>query len=381
MARAVVIGAGIGGPTSAVALARAGWRVTVVERATSLDPVGAGLGVAPNALHALDALGLGDALRARAAIQGDAGLRRPDGRWIYRTSMDSVRQRFGDPLVVALRSDVVDVLTSALPDGALRLGTGVAGVGVRKGDVELADGTGLSADLVVAADGVRSATRALAFPGHSRLRTVPAVAWRFLSPRPAGLVSAETWGTGAMVGLVPLADGRVYTYAGLAVPADAEVPPLPAFDGWHDPIPQLFATAQDVLAGRLQELERPLPAMHSGRVALVGDAAHPMTPFLAQGACQAMEDAVTLARVADPSDVIGSLAAYTEARLARTQGVVRRSRRVGDAILRPGRVGAAVRDRVAGLARLLPDDVLVRSFDHVFTWQPPAPSVTSATTG
>jgi 2-polyprenyl-6-methoxyphenol hydroxylase-like FAD-dependent oxidoreductase len=381
MARAVVLGAGIGGLTSAVALARAGWRVTLVERAPSLDPVGAGLGVAPNALHALDALGLGDALRARATIQGDAGLRRPDGRWIYRTSMASVRQRFGDPLVVVLRSDLVDVLTSALPDGALRLGSEVASVGLRKGDVELTDGTGFSADLVVAADGVRSATRALAFPAHTRLRTVPAVAWRFLAPRPDALVPAETWGTGAMVGVVPLADGRVYTYAALAVPPDAEVPPLPAFDGWHDPIPQLFATAQDVIPGRLQELERPLPAMHSGRVAFVGDAAHPMTPFLAQGACQAMEDAVSLARLVDPVDVVDSLAAYSLARLARTQRIVRRSRRVGDTILRPGRVGAAVRDRVAALARLLPDDVLVRSFDGVFTWQPPTAPVGSAPAG
>src|SRR3954452_2165601 len=200
MARAVVIGAGIGGLTSTVALARAGWQVTVVERAPSLDPVGAGLGVAPNALHALDALGLGDAWRARAAIQGAAGIRRPDGRWLYRTSDAAIRQRFGDPLVVALRSDLVDVLSSALPDHALRLGATVAGVGLRKGEVQLTDGTGFSADLVVAADGVRSPTRELGFPGFATLRPVPAVAWRFLAPRPAGLVPAETWGTGAMVG-------------------------------------------------------------------------------------------------------------------------------------------------------------------------------------
>src|SRR4051812_33430953 len=253
MARAVVLGAGIGGLTAGVALAQAGWRVTVLERAPALETVGAGLGVAPNALRALDTLGLGDALRARAAIQGDAGIRQPDGRWIYRTSDAAIRRRFGDPLVVALRSDLVEVLTSALPDDALRLGSTVASVAVEKGEVQLADGTGLAADLVVAADGVRSLTRALAFPGHAGLRTVPAVAWRFLAPRPAGLVPAETWGTGALVGLVPLADGRIYVYAAMRVPPEEPVPELPAFEDWHDPIPQLFATAQGVLPGRLLE--------------------------------------------------------------------------------------------------------------------------------
>ena len=187
MADAVVIGAGIGGLTAGVALARSGWNVTVVERAPALEAVGAGLGVAPNALHALDALGLGDALRSRAAIQRDAGIRRSDGRWIYRTSDAAIRRRFGDPLVVTLRSDLVDVLVAALPPGALRLGTTVYRVDAARGAVTLADGSTLTGDLVVAADGVRSPTRSAAFPEHPAAE-VPIVAWRFLAPRPAGLV-------------------------------------------------------------------------------------------------------------------------------------------------------------------------------------------------
>jgi 2-polyprenyl-6-methoxyphenol hydroxylase-like FAD-dependent oxidoreductase len=372
MADAVVIGAGIGGLTAGVALAHSGWTVTVVERAPALEPVGAGLGVAPNALHALDALGLGDALRARAAIQGDAGIRRSDGRWLYRTSDAAIRRRFGDPLVVTLRAELVNVLVSALPPGALRLGATVASVDVDRGAVTLDDGDTLTGDLLVAADGVRSPTRSLAFPAH-RACELPVVAWRFLAPRPAGLVPAETWGTGALVGVVPLADDRVYVYAATRVPAGADVPPLPAFAGWHDPVPHLMATAQGVLSARLLELDRPLPAMHRGRAALVGDAAHPMTPFLAQGACQAIEDAVTLARLVDPAHVALGLAAYSQARLARVQRIVRRSRRVGALVLGRSPVGTEIRDRVVGLGRFLPDDLLARSFDGVFGWRPPSP--------
>src|SRR3954454_21768809 len=149
MGRAVVVGAGIGGLTSAVALAQAGGDVTVVERAESLGPVGAGLGVARNALHALDALGLGDALRARAAIQGDAGIRRSDGRWLYRTSDAAIRRRFGDPLVVTLRSSLVAVLVVALPPLSLRLATTVIGVDAAIGAVSLTDGSTLTGDLLV----------------------------------------------------------------------------------------------------------------------------------------------------------------------------------------------------------------------------------------
>ena len=100
--RAVVAGAGIGGLTAAVALRRRGWDVTVVERTPALEPAGAGLGLGPNALHALDAIGLGGEVRRFSAIQGHGGLRRPGGGWLVRTDLGAVAARFGDPQLVAL---------------------------------------------------------------------------------------------------------------------------------------------------------------------------------------------------------------------------------------------------------------------------------------
>ena len=94
---AVVAGAGIGGLTAAVALCRAGWTVTVLERAHQLEPVGSGLGIGPNAVHALDAIGLGAQVRRLSAVQGTGGIRRADGRWLVRIDAGAIADRFGAP--------------------------------------------------------------------------------------------------------------------------------------------------------------------------------------------------------------------------------------------------------------------------------------------
>ena len=165
--RAVMAGAGIGGLTAAVALRRRGWDVAVLERAPALEPVGAGLGLGPNALHALDAIGLGDEVRRFSAVQGHGGLRRSGGGWLVRTDLGAVATSFGDPQLVALRADVVGLLAGSLPAGVLRTGVTVTGVDAgdadRRARVATSDGD-LDADLVVAADGIGSRIRATLFP-------------------------------------------------------------------------------------------------------------------------------------------------------------------------------------------------------------------------
>src|SRR6202451_4347721 len=127
-ARAVVIGAGIGGLAAGVGLRQAGWHVTVCERAASLEPVGAGLALAPNGLRALDAIGAGDDLRALAVPQ-ELGARRPDGRWLLRsTSGQMVADRFGDSVTLVPRAALIDALASRVPDGVISLGTEVTRV-------------------------------------------------------------------------------------------------------------------------------------------------------------------------------------------------------------------------------------------------------------
>lgn len=263
---AIVIGGGIGGLTAAVALDRRGWSVTVLERAAALEPVGAGIGLAPNAQCALDTIDAGDAVRAMAAWQAAGELRLPSGRLLARTDNGAAVRRFGGPVVIAHRAELIGLLAARLPEGAVRTGAEAelidagdpdqggrpARVRIKRGrikrgrnkrdrikhgrngrpgrhgrieDVRIkgvrgngADGgesdEELTADLVVAADGIHSAVRRTLFPGHPEPRYAGFTTWRFVVPAPARPYAAhETWGPGGLWGSMPLHDGRVYAYA------------------------------------------------------------------------------------------------------------------------------------------------------------------------
>ncbi len=379
--RAVVAGAGIGGLTAAVALQHQGWDVTVLERAPALEPVGLGLGLGPNALHALDAIGLGGEVRRFSAIQGQGGIRRSDGRWLVRTDLGLVAERFGDPELMALRADLVGLLAGRLPDGVLRTGVTVTGVyageAARRAQVTTSAGD-LEADLVVAADGIRSPIRTALFPGHQGPRYSGCTAWRFLAPRPdRSLSPAETWGRGALFGAVPLADGRVYCYATAFAPAgqrsgDEAAELKRRFGGWHDPIPGLIGSASPdaVLRDDVYWMAEPLPAYHRGRVAILGDAAHAMTPNLGQGACQAIEDAIVLASVAAPGTPLG-LAAYTAARLPRTRKLVQASYRATRLSGLTSRPAITLRNTGISLIGRLGPGLMLRQLAPIASWTPP----------
>ncbi|GAA3412471.1 FAD-dependent oxidoreductase [Streptosporangium vulgare] len=397
MARAAVIGAGIGGLTAAVALQRRGWDVTVFERAASLEPVGSGLAVAANALKALDTIGAGDEIRKLSAVQGTGGMRRSDGGWLARTSVEAASARNGgDSVVLLRRADLVDVLSSHLEPGTVRLNTEVSGVDAENGVVTLPDGR-MGADLVVAADGIHSPVRSALFPGHPAPRYAGVTSWRLLIPAEGVPGQAyESWGRGKVFGVMPLAGGTSYCYATDTVPAGggggdqlAELRRL--FGDWHSPIPELLAAASPemVLRNDVHYLATPLPAMHRGRVALLGDAAHAMTPNLGQGACQAIEDAVVLAHVAgdggrftgapgaeggsggsaDGNDV---LAGYTAARLERTSRIVARSAAICRVTRMRGPLAVRLRDTMVALSWRLAPSRVNGAMDEVFAWTPPS---------
>ena len=385
MRKAVVVGAGIGGLTAALALAAEGWEVEVVERAPALGAVGSCILLGPNALRALDALpgGVADDLRALSLPPMPFGMRTARGEWLVRQHLQALQDRYGDTMVPVERPTVIDLLASRLPAGALRLAAEVASVDPETGVVSLVSGETLHADLVVGADGTHSPIRRRLFPGHPEPAFLGVSSWLLLVPGEGlGVTAGELWGRGAMFGTFPLADGRVYAFAeqvvreehGFRDPVEEKAELARRFAGFAEPVAEIIARAvpEEILRFDIRSQRRPLPAFHRGRVALVGDAAHSMTPNVGQGACQAMEDAIVLAQHAD------DLAAYSAERRPRTVRITRLAS-IATRVSTAAGVAAGVRDMVLRAGNRLGAARGAGGWDALFRWEPPRSSRRDAT--
>jgi 2-polyprenyl-6-methoxyphenol hydroxylase-like FAD-dependent oxidoreductase len=314
---ATIIGGGIAGAATAIGLVRAGWRVTVLEQAPHMETSGAALGMWPTAMTALDALGVGDAVRTAATPQASGSLRRPDGRRIATIDNERLRRRIGDPVFLVQRRHLAQILAGALPAGAIAYGVG------GRHDSDLAR----ASDVVVAADGIFSPTRAALFGPRYGARYSGQTALRGRVGLATEAVT-ETWGPGCRFGVTPYADATTNWYASLTTPAGGRTPGgelallRATFAGWHDPIPRILdaLTEGEIMRHDLYDVHPPLPSYVVANVALVGDAAHAMTPDLGRGACEAVVDAVTLVRsLESTSDTAAALRAYDRARRRPTQ--------------------------------------------------------------
>jgi salicylate hydroxylase len=345
--RAVVVGGGLGGMAAAVALARAGIHVRVYEQAQQLAEVGAGVSLAPNGLRMLERLGVGEGIRQVGARYVSSQLVLSDGR--------AVRHQ---PYQFALpgqnvgihRADLLALLAGQLPPGTVRTGCRCTGFSQDAGSatVGFADGSTAMADVVIGADGIHSVLQGFVVaPAKPVFSGV--VAYRGLVPRldeyPAGTI--RMWmGESRHFLVFPVRAGQLLNYVGF-VPSDTSVreswsaagdPAALAayFAGWDPVIGEVIAAISGPGGSGFQwgMYDRaPLPRWSSGRLTLLGDAAHPMLPHLGQGVNQALEDAVALATLlgacTGPAGVPRALAAYEGLRRDRTARVQLGSRRQG----------------------------------------------------
>lgn len=312
--RILITGAGIAGLTAALALARKGHEVRVIERAEALSEVGAGLQLGPNAMRVLASLGVSDAVAAAGRSPQAITLR--DGR-TARTILtvplgDAALRRWGAHYITVHRADLVAILAAALE--AAQPGTLITGCAVESIDPEAAqavtaDGQTLTADLIIGADGIQSRVRTALF-GADSARFTGHVAWRALIPVARDDPAAPPVGVGAWLG--PRRHAVTYrvrpglvNFVGITEQADWReegwnLPGDPArlragFAGW-DAITPLLDRAEQPMRWGLHD-RKPMRAWHRGRAVLIGDACHPMLPFLAQGAAMGIEDGFALAQL------------------------------------------------------------------------------------
>lgn len=295
MPSVVIVGAGIGGLATAIAMEQHGWDVRVLERWPEVVGVGAALGLWPEAQEVLEEIGVGDAVLAEALPYRDATIRNAHGRWLSDLPLRRIERTSGRPVVLISRARLMAIMLQKLGD-RVAIDTGVS--------VKSVSELQSSADLVVGADGLKSTVRQLLFSDEAKPRPAGFTAWR-------GVVEDEVeeygehWGRGLMFGMTPMEPGRTNWYAAVGKEhmekVDAVTAPIglsPLFESWPAQITTALinSSAGSLLRHDVYDLSPHLKSYASGKVVLIGDAAHAMTPSLGQGACQALIDAGALAR-------------------------------------------------------------------------------------
>jgi 2-polyprenyl-6-methoxyphenol hydroxylase-like FAD-dependent oxidoreductase len=368
--KAIIIGGGIGGLCTAIALQQVGIEVTIYEQAAVLGRVGAGITLWPNAIKALGKLGLADSVKAAGAVAAQAQIRRWDGATLVASSAQvlgsgppgSGTPGYGAPTIAIHRADLHQVLLEALPDGVVQLGAACTGFTQNESSVmaQFGDGRSHTADLLIGADGINSIVRQQLWP-QRQPRYAGYTAYRgVVTMDSSALFASESWGSGQRFGIVPIGAQQVYWFATANMKAgegakqtavEGKHQLLQRFRGWHKPIETLISQtpADEILQNDIYDL-RPSRPWYQNRVVLLGDAIHATTPNMGQGACMAIESAVVLAQQLQQSpDWQTALQNYEAIRSPRTAWITKQSWQIGSMGQWQNPAAVRLRDWVMGI--------------------------------
>ncbi|MBN8677632.1 MAG: FAD-dependent monooxygenase [Chitinophagales bacterium] len=372
-----VIGGGIAGLTTAIALRKAGHEVAVFEAAAEIKPLGAGLLLAANAMKGLGRIGIAEKVAPFGHQLSHFTVLSQSGRILSEMDSSVLSKKYGLNNFAIHRGALHQILLGELP--FVRVETGKRAISLEQGpqsvSINFQDGSTFRAHYVVVADGVHSSIRRQLIPG-SKVRYAGYTCWRALVDNP-GLAlpgATETWGASGRVGIVPLKDNKIYWFICINAPANSpEMRQMTAADllsrfaGYHAPVPQILAATSDeqLLWNDIIDIA-PINHFAFGRVLLMGDAAHATTPNMGQGACQAIEDAAVLLDELEkhPEQELEQIfTRFEHRRISRTTMIVNRSWQMGRIaqLSQPGLV--AIRDIVM---RCIPNRVSLKQMENIY---------------
>jgi 2-polyprenyl-6-methoxyphenol hydroxylase-like FAD-dependent oxidoreductase len=375
--KVIIIGGGIGGVTAAIALKRAGMDVTVFERAEEIREVGSGLPLWTNALRALHTIGLSDELEQLGVQVTSVSVSTWRGDTLTDTKNDKYLKRLGTITIVVHRAELLALLLKTLGEDRVQLGMNCVGFTQDETGVcaRFEGGQEVQGDVLIGADGIHSVIRTQLFglikPGY-----VGYTCWRGLAHTTRTGLETWAWGKGCQFGITPMSQARAYWFVQKYAPEGEKDKPggkkseiLELFHDWHDPIPAVIeATAEtDILRNDIYELKH-LRQWSQGRVTLLGDAAHAMTPNLGQGACQAIEDAVALgACLKESTDIASSLKLYEKRRVTRANNITRLAHFIGQSVQWDNPMLSGARNTII---RNIPVSMAIKRFMWLLDYQP-----------